>query len=103
MKKLALASIALVLSVVITATSFAAVSITSTYNYRGVIDVNISGGTFTSANGQAVYKYDNPDKPYNNASVSITGGTFSSDPSVYVAEGYKATGGNGTWTVAASN
>lgn len=81
----------------------AAVSVTSTYNYSGVIDVNISGGTFTSTYGEAVYKYENQAKPYNNASVSITGGTFSSNPSAYVAEGYKATGGNSTWTVTANN
>ena len=31
---------------------------------------------------------------------SITGGTFSSNPSDYVAEGYTATENNGTWTVA---
>lgn len=31
---------------------------------------------------------------------SITGGTFSSDPSNYVSGGYKATDNNDTWTVA---
>jgi len=81
----------------------AAVSVTSTYNYSGVIDVNISGGTFTSTYGQAVYKYENTAKPYNNASVSITGGTFSSDPSAYVPVGYTATDNGNTWTVTKNN
>jgi hypothetical protein len=37
----------------------------------------------------------------NEATLNITGGTFSVDPSAYVAEGYVATdNGDGTWTVA---
>lgn len=77
----------------------AAVSVTSTYNYSGVIDVSITGGTFTSTNGQAVYKYENPAKPFNNAAISISGGKFSSDPSEYVADNYRVKPGSSPYTV----
>ena len=55
--------------------------------------IYISGGNFTNCelieSGAAGY-----------AEIIITGGTFSTDPSAYVAEGYKAVdNGNGTYTV----
>lgn len=33
--------------------------------------------------------------------MTIVGGTFSTNPSDYVPEGYEATESNGSWTVAA--
>ncbi len=75
----------------------AAVSMTATYNNLGAMAVNIAGGTFTSANGQALYKAD---QTYTNAATfSVTGGTFSSDPSDFVAAGYEAVYANNLWTV----
>ena len=49
--------------------------------------VRISGGTFTSTNGSAVayYQYENNEAK----EISITGGTFSSDVSNYVATNYE--------------
>ena len=52
--------------------------------------INVSAGDFTGA-------YAVGDKSV----LSIAGGTFSSDPSAYVATGYAATQDGGTWTVAA--
>ena len=37
------------------------------------------------------------------ANITITGGTFTADPSGYLAEGYEATESNGVWTVTKSN
>ncbi len=51
--------------------------------------ITVTGGTFTGG----LYTTTG-------ATWSITGGTFSSDPSAYVAAGYKATENDGTWTVA---
>ena len=54
--------------------------------------ITINAGTFTAEAGKlfgTIY-----------GTLSIKGGTFSEDPSAYVATGYKATNnGNGTWTV----
>ena len=70
-------------------------------NYPGGIDsVVISGGTFTSANADAVGSYNN--KGGTKQTAFITGGTFSSNPTAYVADGYVAMkNDNGTWTVIA--
>ena len=53
--------------------------------------LNISGGNFTLPKNQ---EFTNQ-----NGIVSISGGSFSADPSNYLAEGYKAVENNGTWTV----
>ena len=50
--------------------------------------VDISGGTFTSANNKAVAYYKQSDEYKLENEKFITGGTFSSDPSAYVASGY---------------
>ena len=70
-------------------------------NYPGGVDsVVISGGTFTSANADAVGSYNN--KGGTKQTAFITGGTFSSNPTAYVADGYVAMkNDNGTWTVIA--
>lgn len=74
----------------------AAVSMTNTYNYLGAMAINIAGGSFTSVNGQALLKAD---QNYTNAATfTVTGGTFSSDPTDYLAAGY-TTSGNNPWTV----
>ena len=58
-------------------------------NYPGGVDsVVISGGTFTSANADAVGSYNS--EGGTKQTNFITGGRFSSDPGAYVAEGYIA-------------
>ncbi len=58
--------------------------------------LNISGGTFTVASGN-LFTITNLTQYCH---INITGGTFSEDPSAYVAEGYSAIdNGDGTWTV----
>ncbi|MEA5019233.1 MAG: hypothetical protein VB027_02585 [Gordonibacter sp.] len=50
--------------------------------------VDISGGTFKNGISAA-----SPDI------IKVTGGTFTADPSAYVAEGYVTTGGEGSYTI----
>ena len=58
--------------------------------------LNISGGTFTVASGN-LFTITNLTQYCH---INITGGTFSQDPSAYVAQGYSALdNGDGTWTV----
>ena len=72
----------------------ATISITSTYNYAGTINVNLNGGTFTSENAPAVYlghsKKDDALVSYKNGvTLDIQGGTFTSPANVatvYVAD-----------------
>ena len=72
----------------------ATISITSTYNYAGTINVNLNGGTFTSENAPAVYqghsKSGETTKPYTQGvTLNIQGGTFTSPANVatvYVAD-----------------
>ena len=64
----------------------------------GKIELTISGGTIKAAK-QAAIALDASDSV---STISLTGGTYSSDPSAYVAEGYVAMkNDNGTWTVIA--
>ena len=52
--------------------------------------VNISGGCFSGAKG-AIVKGTNSNATISNATISISGGTFSDKPAnAYVADGYKA-------------
>lgn len=71
-------------------------------NYGWSIQVNIASGDFTSTNGDAVRMLEDAGEG-NSQVVSITGGTFSSDPSKYLANGYKLTGNaaNGFGVIAA--
>ena len=69
-------------------------------NGDGGINANatseIFGGTFIAPNTQkAITGATNTGNPI------IFGGTFSSDPTAYVKNGYKAENSNGTWTVGA--
>ena len=65
--------------------------------------VSISGGTFTSAKADAVAYYKQNDEYDIVNKKFITGGTFSSDPSAYVADNYVATKSGETWTVKAKS
>jgi hypothetical protein len=80
----------------------AGISMTSTYNGYGSMSVNITGGTITTSdpNAPALYKWEYTNKPYvNDATIEVSGGTFSSDPSAYVVSGKSATESGGMWTV----
>ncbi len=104
----------------------AAISITKNGSYAGQVSMEILGGTFVSENGFALFETDSkkypgspmaPSSPLlikggtfsgkmgalsvKHATGFVQGGTFSSDPSAYVATGYAATQDGGTWTVAA--
>lgn len=103
--------------------SGSAVTVASTYNYSGLIDVKISGGSFTSANSYGFYAGQSVDNgaaiEFTNTSFAIsggdfsgdngavyfatgkyiTGGTYSTDPSAYVAAGYTAGENAGVWTI----
>lgn len=70
----------------------AAISVTSTYNYAGTIQVNVSGGTITSTHNAALYvghsrKNNNLFAFQNGVTLSVTGGSFNGgDGAVYVAD-----------------
>jgi len=59
-----------------------------------VAALNISGGTFTNSTNYTMFNASN-------GTISITGGSFSEDPSAYVADGYEATQEGDVWTVSA--
>lgn len=83
--------------------------------------VTVNGGSFTGPNYSVWIgsDYNNPvnstieinggtfNKPLNaqectrDGAISIKGGTFSSDPSAYLTNGFSATGSDGTWAVSA--
>ena len=58
----------------------------------------VKNGTFTVESGVAVAQAVKAADDLN-PRISIEGGSFSSDPSAYVKDGYTATESNGTWTV----
>ena len=62
--------------------------------------VMIYGGTFTGGDPAKTAVTVNKDENAIGAA-KIFGGTFSSDPTAYVKNGYKAENSNGTWTVGA--
>ena len=70
-------------------------------NYPGGSpEINISGGSFTSVNAEAVGSYAGNEMPVLEG--FITGGTFSSNVSALCAEGYKAIQSGSKWTVVKS-
>lgn len=100
----------------------------SASGYVGDIVLNISGGTFTNASGDVLtvvhetataqdapaqdvtisvsdgqftgaFNVGNTVNTAANDKLSITGGTYSSDPTAYVAEGYGVKNENGVYTV----
>lgn len=75
----------------------AAISVTSTYNKYSIIDVNISGGTFTSENNAALYVGHSTNSTSGNTAnayvkgveISIEGGSFTGGTgvdAVYIAD-----------------
>lgn len=73
-----------------------AVYVESGYNDRD-ISVSISGGHLNSKNAKAVRMFvKNGENTSAKREISVTGGTFSSDVSAYVAEGYVQNEKNGT-------
>ena len=63
-------------------------------------NLNISGGTFNGSNSALFVDTKSGVECSETRTIAITGGTFSSDPGAYVAEGYKAVeNGDGTWVV----
>ena len=77
-----------------------AVLFTSKYlENRAVGELTVTGGTYISKDNQKVLcdRYNNSEEYKGTA--TITGGTFSTDPSAYVASGYYADKSGETWTV----
>lgn len=73
----------------------AAVSVVNRPGYKGLGNVTITGGTFTSENGKAIKAYtwkDMTESDFDLNVIAVSGGTFSSAvPANYCAEGYVAT------------
>lgn len=77
-----------------TGLGFMALAVTPNYE---AVAVTVSGGVFTSATGVAAVGL--VESTYA-GSISLTGGTYSTNPSEFVASGYAATESAGVWTVA---
>jgi len=110
--------------------SGAAIQIESNNSYKGNIELNISGGTFESEHSNVIYEYvvNNTSTKVNNISISggtfisndnkdvfrlsdslknthqgfITGGTYSSNPSEYLNNGYSTSLENDMYEVVTS-
>ena len=68
----------------------AAVSMTNTYNQYGPMQVNISGGSFTSDHAMALYKQEGTYQ--NDATYAVSGGIFNTAvPEEFCADGYVPT------------
>lgn len=61
------------------------------------VRLSVSGGTFNAINGGANAIYSE------NCTNFVSGGTFNTDPTSYLATGYTASNDDGVWTVAKSN
>jgi hypothetical protein len=71
------------------------IGLTGGLNKNNLETLNISGGTFNGVYG--FYSYGDEAKALE--AITVTGGTFMSDPSDYLDAGYTATGTGGKWTV----
>lgn len=71
------------------------IALTGGSNKTNLETLNISGGTFNGAYG--FYSYGDSTKALE--AITVTGGTFKSDPTNYVETGYSASETGGTWTV----
>lgn len=71
------------------------IALTGGANKTNLETLNISGGTFNGAWG--FYSYGADDKALN--AITVTGGTFMTDPSYYLDAGYTAAETDGKWTV----
>ena len=71
------------------------IALTGGSNKTNLETLNISGGTF---NGQwGFYSYGGDEKALN--AITVTGGTFMTDPTYYLDAGYNAVESEGKWTV----
>lgn len=74
------------------------IALTGGSNKTNLETLNISGGTF---NGQwGFYSYGADEKALN--AITVTGGTFMTDPTYYLDAGYNAVESEGKWTVVAA-
>ena len=73
------------------------IALTGGSNKTNLETLNISGGTFNGAYG--FYSYGDSAKALE--AITVTGGTFMTDPTNYVETGYIATETGGKWTVSA--
>jgi hypothetical protein len=86
----------------------AAISVIKREGYKDLGKVEISGGNYTSGQGVNVikaYQWNNSSKTeeaFDDAAsvIAVTGGTFSTDPSAFVVDGYKVVENGGRFTVA---
>lgn len=82
-------------------TSGYAIAVVENAGYAGNANVTIKGGTIK---GQIAIVDDDSDATNNTGSISISGGTFSVQPSdQYIAEGYKAVQNESLWNVVSSS
>ena len=86
----------------------AAISVIKREGYKDLGKVEISGGNYTSGQGVnaiKAYQWNNSsktDEAFDDAAsvIAVTGGTFSTDPSAFVVDGYKVVENGGRFTVA---
>ena len=86
----------------------AAISVIKREGCKDLGKVEISGGNYTSGQGVNVikaYQWNNSSKTeeaFDDAAsvIAVTGGTFSTDPSAFVVDGYKVVENGGRFTVA---
>ncbi len=88
----------------------AAISVVNRPGYSSIPKVNITGGTFTSDNSEALLaytwseiekgKWGKSDWVNAKDNVSVSGGSFNTDPSAYVSDSYKAFQTEAGFTVA---
>lgn len=74
------------------------IALTGGLNKNNLETLNISGGTFNGAYG--FYSYGDSAKALE--AITVTGGTFKTDPTNYVETGYSASETGGTWTVSSA-
>jgi hypothetical protein len=74
------------------------IGLTGGANKTNLETLNISGGLFNGAYG--FYSYGEDAKAME--SITVTGGTFMTDPGIYLAPGYTAVQTDGKWTVVAT-
>ena len=71
------------------------IGLTGGANKNNIETLNISGGLFNGAYG--FYSYGASDKALD--AITVTGGTFMTDPSYYLAPGYTSAHNDGKWSV----
>lgn len=72
------------------------IALTGGANKTNLETLNISGGTFNGLYGD-FFSYGAEDKALD--AITVTGGDFTADPSVYLAPGYEAVHNEGRWSV----